>query len=186
MMWWGCENFTKPHLEGERLSFPWDKNREEQLKRHSVHWQEEEHSCRARGTGDRSHFTCGDLGLGSKTHNPKFCILNHWQTPWKTWNSLGVKTPAWLSQPYPTTELSCVTKTSQCHCRDCRSTFWFCSSWEFGCQHLLVSAKEIQASLLIKTLKTWAQFESQLHILSGQYMPAKGSEESRGEWTTDY
>lgn len=96
------------------------------------------------------------------------------------------KTSVWLRQPYPTTELSCVTKTSQCHCRDCRSTFWFCSSWDFRCQHLLVSAKEIQATLLIKTLEPRAQFKSQLHILSGQYLPAKWSEEARGELTTDY
>lgn len=106
MMWWGPENFTKSHMEGERLSFPWDRNREEQLK---WHWQEEQHSCSTRGTGDKSLFTCGDIGLGCKMHNPKFSILNHWQTPWKVWNTLRLQcgwdspTPpqSWAVPPKP-------------------------------------------------------------------------------------
>lgn len=97
MMWWRHENFTKSHMEGERRNFPWDRNWEKKLKWHCVH----RHFCSSGGSGDKSRFICDDVGLGCKMHNVKFPILNHWQTLWKVWASLGVKTSVWLSQPHP-------------------------------------------------------------------------------------
>lgn len=104
-MWWGTRispSFTWRVKEG--IFHRMGTGRKSWSGSVCVPWQEQ-HSCSPRGTGDKSHITCDDMGLGSKIHNPKCSILNHWQTPWKVWKSLGVKTSVWLSQPYHRAQL---------------------------------------------------------------------------------
>lgn len=127
--WWGHENFTKSHMGGEKRNFPWHRNRRKSQSG-TLCTDRRSWTPAVQGAGDKSHVTYDDMGLGSRMHNLKFSILNHWQTPWKVWNSLKLKLQCGWVSPTPTTEFSCVPKTRQCHCRDCRSTFWFCSRWE--------------------------------------------------------